>query len=520
MSVTMTSISSKFFEDTNRFIKAVSQCNNTATSKSLTKIKDLAEPLLKSNPPQDDHALFLGQYYVLKTIQQFKPKQLNKDAKKTLNQVIKHLKPIADKHFAAFIQNSTTATQVASPKGVSNQGGNDCFLIALYQFLRSPSLTEHLVNHLPTELKNVLLDPNVNSTTLRQVIAGTTPFGSWCKELDPKANSQLDSSEALIALFDSIGSPEAEKVNNVDSPEVAKVPQSPMPPVVDQTSKAPPKYLNRLTNSLRTVWNFIASFFNTLKQGSYTIISAICYFMNPPDEINGADDLPDNNNEPKKPLPPIQATVITPLYFPLKSIVQFTPDANTPEELKNHEEFGGIHHQTSKIENQNILQFPLPKPDVAHPDSLNQLLETFFAEEPIDDKKTLSVNGQIYTAQQTRRLTLETAPQHLILAFKRSGFDPITHSTYKNRNPIQGVDLEITIPVTAFEKPQAKKSRKYFLKTFICHLGSGTNSGHFVCYRRDGNSWYLLNDSVATQVSTEEVQKAAQTAHVVFYEKN
>lgn len=509
-------ISSKFLEDTNRFIKALTECNKTATPELLRKVNDLAEPLLKNNPPQDDHTLFLGQYHILKEISKFKPNQLDKGAKKKLNEVIKRLKPLANNHFDTFIKNPIKITPVTPPKGLPNQGGNDCFLIALHQFLRSPSLTEHLVKHLPTELKNVLLDHNVNSITLRQAITGKTPFGKACKHLSPQENSQQDPSEALLALFQSIGQPEAAKV--------AAAPQSPPLSVQDQIPAAPPKYANRLINSLRTAWGSIASFFSTLKQGCYNTISAISYFMNPPDEIDGADDLPDNIHPTEEPLPINCPTVVTPLYFRLKSILEFTPNENTPDELKNHDEFGGINHKTVSVEDQSILQFPLPTPNADHPYSLNDLLRTFFEQEPVDDKslkddKSL-INGIEYTAKQTKRLALESEPQHLILAFKRTGFDQDAGHSYKITDPIQGVDLKITLPPTIFESPQESPPKEYFLKTFICHLGEGATSGHFVSYRRDGDFWYLLNDSSATEVTAEEAQKAAQTSHIVFYEKN
>jgi hypothetical protein len=488
-------------------IAALKQCRERVTPELISTINALKDSILnKVEPPQAQSIYFLGQYQCLNHINT--DPALNESVKESLKQVLQHLKPLVDECFQTFISQPSLVT---SPKGISNQG-NDCFLIALYQFLRSPGLQEHLVNRLPQNLKEILLKPDVQSRDLRQAIANDTPFGTWCKDLDPTSYSQLDPSEALLALFDTI-TDEPQATTATTPPESVSSPQ-PSP------AKASPQHLNRLTKALHAVWDSIATFFSTIQAGCIHTFSAIGYFINPPDEVNGADDLQDTppTRPLQLPLPPLRPTVITPLYFKLKSNVKFQPTPQTPQAIQNHPEFGGSEHQNTTIAHHSILEFPLPHLKKQDSYSLASLLKAFFKKEKIENK-SLAVNGVTYVAKQTKQFTLETAPQHLIISFKRTGFDPLTQQSYKIQKPITGVDLTITLPKDIVE-PNPHPQSTYSLKTFICHLGDASNHGHFVSYRLENDGWHFFNDSSCTPVSIEAVKLAAQTAHVVFYEKD
>lgn len=44
-------------------------------------------------------------------------------------------------------------------------------------------------------------------------------------------------------------------------------------------------------------------------------------------------------------------------------------------------------------------------------------------------------------------------------------------------------------------------NNKYILISFICHIGSNINHGHYVCYNYDNNNWYLYNDNYISQTN-------------------
>jgi ubiquitin C-terminal hydrolase len=47
---------------------------------------------------------------------------------------------------------------------------------------------------------------------------------------------------------------------------------------------------------------------------------------------------------------------------------------------------------------------------------------------------------------------------------------------------------------------EAKVSEQYFLKGFVCHLGSSVDHGHFVVYIKDTDGWTLYDDSTIVKV--------------------
>src|SRR3990167_1041673 len=113
------------------------------------------------------------------------------------------------------------------------------------------------------------------------------------------------------------------------------------------------------------------------------------------------------------------------------------------------------------------------------------------------------------------RLFSNPAPEKLIVSIGRFRFDHIQQATTKRRNNIEGVLNTIKLPLingeVAFYQPNA----------IICHLGDSANSGHYICYRKEENTWWKFDDSVVTEVvidnGTEDNENIAKNCYVISY---
>ena len=79
--------------------------------------------------------------YAQEALSEFSDETLTKE----LQEVIKQL----EKALETQSKTGEVASAALGITGSSNRGGNDCFVNALYQFLQSPVLAEHLVDNLP-----------------------------------------------------------------------------------------------------------------------------------------------------------------------------------------------------------------------------------------------------------------------------------------------------------------------------------------------------------------------------------
>ena len=76
----------------------------------------------------------------------------------------------------------------------------------------------------------------------------------------------------------------------------------------------------------------------------------------------------------------------------------------------------------------------------------------------------------------------------------------------------QALTLEIDQAYTA-----GRGTLKYELVAFIEHIGSTAKSGHYVAYIKDGQQWYLYNDSSVTKVLKETVIAESCQSYIYFY---
>ncbi len=72
-------------------------------------------------------------------------------------------------------------------------------------------------------------------------------------------------------------------------------------------------------------------------------------------------------------------------------------------------------------------------------------------------------------------------------------------------------------PMERSVSPGLPKEEAYQLCAVVVHLGRGVGAGHFICYRKDGESWFCANDETVYRV--EESRVFSSHVYMLFYEK-
>jgi hypothetical protein len=407
---------------------------------------------------------------------------------------------------------------ITSPKGIANQG-NDCFLIALCQLLRVKSLTENLIKRLPKELWQVFLVNNPNAKVIRKALVDHSPLGTFAKQ-DKKnpMTSQLDATEVLSSLFSRIDEP--------DKPlPPSSLPQElEIPPTIKELS---PKELYQKAYQEAPHWYtkvqlFITFWITTLFETIKDKCSSFFFNLFGLTKHHITDDtlsaphlhhipdtqgltLPDPADKPKKGTP-------NPLNIVVKQTIHYTPQPNMPDDLKHHDHFGGLTNSSEVFSEEPYLNLPMKSNGEDHY-TLLECLKAYLTASLEDHASTLTVNQVTYKAARQEKRTFSQIPQSLFLSFKR--FD----GNKKITKPIEGINLNITLPETLCETPGDSAQRTYALQGFLTHLGSSPNSGHYIAYRKEADGWYYFNDAVSSKVTEQQVLAAAKDAYLVFYEK-
>src|SRR3990167_4892251 len=102
---------------------------------------------------------------------------------------------------------------------------------------------------------------------------------------------------------------------------------------------------------------------------------------------------------------------------------------------------------------------------------------------------------------------IEPFSQSLVVLIKRFG----TNNT-KRQNIIQNVLKSITLSAANGE------SVTYEPKAIICHVNSmTTDSGHYICYRKEGNAWWQFNDNIVINATVIPGSKDYNNIHKNCY---
>ena len=144
--------------------------------------------------------------------------------------------------------------------------------------------------------------------------------------------------------------------------------------------------------------------------------------------------------------------------------------------------------------------------------TLSSLLEKYFYDKEIgigSETRRYLVNG-IYTEvfPVEEEIKLNTLPKDLFINFARFKEDRT-----KLTNPIEFPE-ELDARLL---NVQGSPSGSYELSSFIVHLGSSPNGGHYIAYRKVQDRWMKCNDGRVSYISKEEMLRAAKDSYICFY---
>lgn len=144
--------------------------------------------------------------------------------------------------------------------------------------------------------------------------------------------------------------------------------------------------------------------------------------------------------------------------------------------------------------------------------TLSSLLKKYFCDEEIgegSDTCRYLVNG-IYTevSPVKEEIKFDTLPKDLYINFARFKADRT-----KFTNPIEIPEQLDAKLLNVKDSP----SGSYELSSFIVHLGSSLNGGHYMAYRKVQDQWIEFNDGCVSLLSKEQALEAAKNSYICFY---
>ena len=138
--------------------------------------------------------------------------------------------------------------------------------------------------------------------------------------------------------------------------------------------------------------------------------------------------------------------------------------------------------------------------------SAHELIDSHFKEEVIPDVDCEQCSADMPKPVKSFHLikhTPVTLPRVLILHINRAT-DYITRKT--NRANVTFTE-SLTVGTTY-----------YSLCAIIAHTGKSSDSGHYVCYRRQGGRWWQFSDSKVVKISFDDVAANTSKVYLMWYD--
>jgi ubiquitin carboxyl-terminal hydrolase 35/38 len=152
------------------------------------------------------------------------------------------------------------------------------------------------------------------------------------------------------------------------------------------------------------------------------------------------------------------------------------------------------------------LQLALPPEDKGL--SIPDLISYFLQPEQLTGDNKYHCRRCNLLQDATKTITIEKAPEHLILTIKRFCYEPSTNSTAK-----------LTVPVKC-PTSILLAGQQYELYAVVLHAGSSPHSGHYHSQVRSlTHAWLWLNDEVVSGIPGRD-WSGADTPYVLFYKQS
>ena len=124
-----------------------------------------------------------------------------------------------------------------------------------------------------------------------------------------------------------------------------------------------------------------------------------------------------------------------------------------------------------------------------------------------------AVDGKIYACSVSEEVRqFDQVPEELVLHLGRFGYSDQGYR-YKNNDPFN-VPERMQLPSNYFQNNQIPQF--YELESFVAHLGEA-EAGHYVAFVKEGDKYYLYDDSDRKEVSKTYFLDRASEAYMVKY---
>jgi len=151
--------------------------------------------------------------------------------------------------------------------------------------------------------------------------------------------------------------------------------------------------------------------------------------------------------------------------------------------------------------------------EISRAHSVQKALQRFTASEVLDGQNSYKCSKQNKMVKAVKRMTIEDAPNTLIIQLKRFEF------SRSGRKISKQVEFDETIDLAPFmSHPQPKGSALYDLYGILVHDGFSMHSGHYYSFLRNvGGDWHRFDDSRVAPTSARNAM--GQQPYILFYAK-
>jgi len=151
--------------------------------------------------------------------------------------------------------------------------------------------------------------------------------------------------------------------------------------------------------------------------------------------------------------------------------------------------------------------------EITRAHSVQRALQRFTAGEVLDGQNSYKCPKQNKMVRAIKRMTIEDAPNVLIIQLKRFEF------SRSGRKISKHVDFDQTLDLSPFMSHQTKGSATYDLYGILVHEGFSMHSGHYYCFLKGtgGGEWHRFDDSRVHATSARNAM--GQSPYILFYTK-